>query len=107
MGAAERAAQEEHMPDDTGANAAMNRYAAGDDDAFQSIYLAVAPGIYSYLRRQTRDADLARDLLQQTFLQVHRGRDSFMPGAEAGAWIVAIARRVLIDCKRRERLRHT
>lgn len=79
----------------------MERYAAGDDAAFGLVYDALAPRLYGYLFRQTRDRARAEDLLQQTLLQIHRARDRFIRGAEVTPWAFAIARRLLIDNVRR------
>jgi RNA polymerase sigma-70 factor (ECF subfamily) len=81
----------------------MERYAMGDDAAFSEVYAALAPPLLSYLRRRTARVDRAEDLLQQTFLQIHRGRASFIPGAEVTAWAYAIARRLTIDASRKDR----
>jgi RNA polymerase sigma-70 factor (ECF subfamily) len=83
------------------ADLAMERYAGGDDAAFGSLYDALAPRLYGYLLRQTRDRSRAEDLLQQTMLQIHRARDRFIPGAEVTPWAFAIARRLLVDEVRR------
>jgi RNA polymerase sigma-70 factor (ECF subfamily) len=83
----------------------MDRYAAGDDAAFDAVYEALAPRLYCYLRRQLRDPAKAEDLLQQTFLQIHRARASFMPGAEVTPWAFAIARRLVIDASRESKRR--
>jgi RNA polymerase sigma-70 factor (ECF subfamily) len=85
----------------TEADTAMERYAAGDNAAFASVYDAVAPRLFGYLLRQTRDRARAEDLVQQTLLQMHRARDRFLPGAEVTPWAFAIARRLLIDTVRR------
>ncbi len=87
----------------TAEDAAMARYAAGDDAAFPSVYRALAPKLYAYARRRT-SAEHAEDLVQQTFMHVHRARHSFVPGAEVNAWAATIARRLLIDGLRRSRL---
>jgi RNA polymerase sigma-70 factor (ECF subfamily) len=87
----------------TEADAAMQRYAAGDAAAFALVYDALAPRLYGYLLRQTRDRARAEDLLQQTMLHIHRARDRFIPGAEVMPWAFAIARRLLIDSMRRGR----
>ncbi len=81
----------------------MDRYAAGDNAAFGLVYDALAPRLYGYLLRQTRDRARAEDLLQQTMLRIHRARDRFVPGAEVTPWAFAIARRLLIDTLRRGR----
>ena len=79
----------------------MERYAAGDDAAFAAIYDALAPRLFGYLVRQTRDVARAEDLVQQTLLHMHRARGSFIAGAQVTPWAFAIARRLLIDGFRR------
>jgi RNA polymerase sigma-70 factor (ECF subfamily) len=82
----------------------MARYAAGDEAAFAVVYDALAPRLYGFLLRQTGgDAARADDLVQQTFLQMHRARGSFVAGAEVVPWAFAIARRLVIDGYRRGR----
>jgi RNA polymerase sigma-70 factor (ECF subfamily) len=83
------------------ANAAMDRYAQGDDAAFAALYDALAPRLHQYLVRQCRDQSRADDLLQQTLLHMHRARGRFTAGAEVLPWAFAIARRLLIDSVRR------
>lgn len=79
----------------------MEQYAGGNSEAFIRVYDAVAPRIFAFLLRQTRNRAQAEDLLQQTMLQVHRARDQFIPGAAVVPWAFAIARRFLIDSVRR------
>ncbi len=81
----------------------MERYAAGDDAAFAAVYDALAPRLFGYLLRQTREVARAEDVLQQTMMQIHRARGSFIPGAEVTPWAFAIARRLLVDSVRRGR----
>jgi len=85
------------------ADAAMDRYAAGDDAAFSTLYDLLAPRLYGYFLRQTRSGDLADDLTQQTLLKIHRARGQFLPGAAVTPWAFAIGRRLLIDSLRRHR----
>jgi RNA polymerase sigma-70 factor (ECF subfamily) len=85
------------------ADAAMDRYAQGDDSAFALLYDAIAPRLYGYLVRQTREPARAEDLLQLTMLHIHRARDRFIRGAEVTPWAFAIARRLLVDSMRRGR----
>jgi RNA polymerase sigma-70 factor (ECF subfamily) len=83
------------------ANRAMDRYAQGDDAAFSDLYDALAPRLFGYLLRQTRNTAKAEDLVQQTFLQMHCARGRFICGADVVPWAFAIARRLLIDGVRR------
>ncbi len=81
----------------------MERYAAGDDAAFGQLYDALAPRLYGYVLRRTGSPSSAEDLVQQTLLQLHRGRGSFIAGASVLPWVLAIARRLIIDTYRRDR----
>jgi RNA polymerase sigma-70 factor (ECF subfamily) len=85
------------------ANAAMDRYAAGDDAAFSELYDLLVPKLHGYLLRQTHDATRADDLLQQTMLQLHSQRATFFKGGEVFPWAFAIARRLLINSYRRRK----
>ena len=62
------------------ADAAMERYAAGD--AFVLVYDELAPRLFGFLLRKSRNAARAEHLLQQTFLRIHRARSRFIPGSE-------------------------
>jgi RNA polymerase sigma-70 factor (ECF subfamily) len=79
----------------------MDRYAMGEDDAFAVVYDVLAPRIYRYLLRSTQDAARAEDLLQQTFLNMHRARGRFIQGASVAAWAFTIAGRLHKDELRR------
>jgi RNA polymerase sigma-70 factor, ECF subfamily len=83
------------------ADGAMERYAGGDDAAFGELYDLLAPRLYGYLLRQTRNRARAEDLVQQTFFRIHTARGRFIRGAEVTPWAFAIARRLLIDGVRR------
>lgn len=84
-------------------NAAMDRYAAGDETAFSELYDLLAPRIYAFLLRQTRNPARAEDLLQQTLLQMHCARATYDSGADVLPWAFAIARRLVIDGYRKSR----
>ncbi len=91
-------------PSVDGADAAMERYANGDEAAFAELYDAVAPRLLGFLRKALRDDSAAEDLMQQALLQIHRARGSFIPGAPVIPWAFAIARRLIIDSARRRRI---
>jgi RNA polymerase sigma-70 factor, ECF subfamily len=82
---------------------AMGRYAQGDATAFEQVYEAVAPRLEGYLRRHVRDRARIEDIVQQTFLQVHAARGTFIVGADVMPWAFAIARRLMIDSGRKAR----
>ena len=86
----------------------MVAYQSGSLDAFESLYRILQPTLLHYLVYQTFDRSLAEDLLQESFLQMHRSRRSYMPGRPVMPWAIAIARNVfLMDRRaRRRRERH-
>jgi RNA polymerase sigma-70 factor (ECF subfamily) len=75
----------------------MQRYQDGDAGAFRELYALVAPRLLGYLIKMTRSRALADDLLQQTFLKVHRARAAYVRGADPVPWMYAIAHRTFID----------
>src|SRR5581483_5628142 len=82
----------------------MARYAQGDASTFGAVYDGVAPRLERYLRRHQRGGAVRiEDVLQQTFLQMHASRGTFIIGAEVFPWALAIARRLMLDLGRKVR----
>ena len=81
-------------------DALMVAYQNGDAMAFDALYGEVAGPLLGYLRSLTRDAARADDLLQESFLQVHRVRHTFEPGRPVKPWLYAIARNVFLMDRR-------
>ncbi len=88
-------------------DALMDRYARGEDSAFPELYGTLAPRIRMFLMRLCGKPRLADDLLQETFLRVHRARGSFAAGASVVPWSYAIARNAFVDHGRRGRNERT
>ena len=78
----------------------MQAYLDGDIDAFDALYAAFAGRLRGYLLSQCRDAPLAEDLLQETFMQIHRSRRTYQPGRPVTPWVYAIARHVYLMKRR-------
>jgi len=81
----------------------MQRYCDGDASAFRELYALVAPRLLGYLLKMARERALADDLLQQTFLKVHRARAAYVRGADPLPWIYSIAHRTFIDETRKHK----
>jgi RNA polymerase sigma-70 factor (ECF subfamily) len=81
----------------------MQRYCDGDAGAFRELYALVAPRLLGYLLKMARERALAEDLLQQTFLKVHRARGAYVRGADPLPWIYSIAHRTFIDEARKHK----
>jgi RNA polymerase sigma-70 factor, ECF subfamily len=85
------------------ADHAMERYAAGDDRAFADVHAYLQPRLHAYLLRRCRNRAYAEDMLQLTFLRLHRARATFAPGSRVVPWAFAIATRLLVDAARAAR----
>jgi RNA polymerase sigma-70 factor, ECF subfamily len=81
----------------------MARYCDGDASAFRELYALVAPRLLGYLMKMARQRALAEDLLQHTFLKVHRARSAYVRGADPVPWIYAIAHRTFLDEARKQK----
>src|SRR5688572_22844470 len=80
------------------ANAAMIRYAGGDDAAFRELYELLAPRLYR-LCHWLSPAD-GGELFQEVFLKIHRARATFVDSGSVFAWSAAIARKTHVDLVR-------
>jgi len=78
-------------------DAAMARYADGDETAFAELYDGLAPLVIAYLRRRTSDRAMVEDLVQETFLRIHVHRGRYRRGAPVGPWACTIAARLLAN----------
>jgi RNA polymerase sigma-70 factor (ECF subfamily) len=78
----------------------MIAYQAGRVEAFDALYAALAPDVRAGLLAACRDAARADDLLQETFLHLHRARATYQPGLPVRPWVRGIARRVYLMDRR-------
>jgi len=69
----------------------MSSYVRGDAGAFRQLFDRYAPRVRGMLRATVRDEDVAHDLTQQTFFQLHRARHDFREGAALRPWLMTIA----------------
>jgi RNA polymerase sigma-70 factor (ECF subfamily) len=81
----------------------MGRYCDGDASAFRALYALVSPRLLGYLMKMARSRAVAEDLLQQTFMKVHRARAAYVRGADPVPWIYSIAHRTFLDEARRQK----
>ena len=93
--------------DEAALNGAMDRYASGDSQAFTALHQALYPRLLAYLTRMSGSPTNASDLVQETFLRMHRARATFAVGGAVLPWAYAIARNVGLDHARSSRLRET
>ena len=69
----------------------MEAYVAGDAAAFRLIFERYAPLLMRTMLRELYVREEANDLVQQTFLQLHRARADFDAGQKLKPWIFTIA----------------
>jgi RNA polymerase sigma-70 factor (ECF subfamily) len=92
------------MPDAVRLQALMVSYQAGDLTAFDHVYVLLAPVIEGFLRRRSLTAATLDDLVQETFLQMHRARRTYDPAYPLMPWVLAIARHCwLMELRRASR----
>ncbi|HEX2144294.1 MAG TPA: ECF subfamily RNA polymerase sigma factor, BldN family [Glycomyces sp.] len=70
----------------------------GDPSAFGEIYDRYSETVYRYIYFRVNNAQLAEDLASETFLRALRRISSFSwQGRAFGAWLVTIARNLVVD----------
>jgi len=83
--------------------ALMIRYQGGSLEAFEEIYAQLAPGVRRYLSHLAGRSEMADDLLQETFLQMHRSRAAYNPEYAVRPWVFGFARNVFLMNRRAAR----
>src|ERR1700756_4925241 len=83
--------------------ALMIRYQGGSLEAFQEIYGQLAAAVRRYLSHLAGGSQIADDLLQETFLQMHRSRAAYNPAYAVRPWVFGLARNVFLMNRRATR----
>jgi len=83
--------------------ALMIRYQGGSLEAFQEIYAHLAPAVRRYLFHLAGGSEIADDLLQETFLQMHRSRAAYNTSYAVRPWVFGLARNVFLMNRRAAR----
>src|SRR5664280_1394372 len=85
-----------------GVSAASER--AADRTFIEELFALHHSEIYAYIFRMVRDADVAADFAQDTFIKAYRAQDSLEDRVKARAWLYQIAHRIVLDEMRRRRI---
>lgn len=83
----------------------LERYQAGDEDAFREIVERYKNPLYTFLKRFLNQHDLVKDVFQETFLQLYTSRESFDTNRPIRPWLFTIAANKAKDLLRK-RQRH-
>jgi RNA polymerase sigma-70 factor (ECF subfamily) len=74
---------------------------SGDRERFAQLVYRYERELFSFLRRFLGNAEMAEDVFQAAFLQVHLKCESFEAGRRFRPWLYAIATNAAIDARRR------
>jgi RNA polymerase sigma-70 factor (ECF subfamily) len=75
----------------------------GDRWAFDALVYRYEKELFGYLRHYLGGTEMAEDVFQQTFLQVHLKCKQFDPGRRVRPWLYTVATNQAIDYQRRNR----
>jgi len=75
----------------------------GNRELFEQLVRRYERELFNYLRRYLGDAEMAEDVFQATFLQVHLKCDQFETGRRFRPWLYTVATNQAIDARRRNR----
>lgn len=80
--------------------------ATGDRELYAQLVYRYERELFSYLRRYLGNAEMAEDVFQTAFLQVHLKSEQFDANRQFRPWLYTIATNAAIDARRRNK-RHT
>jgi RNA polymerase sigma-70 factor, ECF subfamily len=75
----------------------MALYQRGDLDAATALIQSISPKLYRFFAARAVSRVEADDLLQETWLRIHKVRHTYRAGEPVIAWFYAIARHVRVD----------
>lgn len=75
-----------------------------DRAAFDALFARHAPGVFAFTRRQTGSCDDAEEIVTETFAAAFASAPGFLGRARLKTYLLAIARRRVLDRVRRPRV---
>jgi len=81
----------------------LERFTAGDLDAFESLFRQYQGEVYQWVMRIVRDPAVAEDLTVEAFWRAHKAHAGFHPEANFAAWLRRIASNLALDHLRKRR----
>jgi len=75
----------------------LERFAAGDLEAFEALFRQHQREVYSWIVRIVRDSGIAEDLTVETFWRIYKSRSRFYPAGNFRAWARRIATNAALD----------
>jgi len=83
----------------------MDAIRGGSQSALARLMNQCWDELVRYAARQVGDVDLARDIVQETFIQIWERRRAWRPRGSARAYLYRIVRNLVIDEKRKQAVR--
>ena len=83
--------REQPGADEPSDEALMASWCGGERRAFEALFNRYAGRLHGYFLRSVGAEEHARDLVQQTFLHLHRARADFRQGSPLRPWLYTIA----------------
>jgi len=83
----------------------LQAYSDGNEDAVTVLIERHRKRVYDYIRMMVKDADLADDLFQETFIKVLKSlrEERYTDNGKFVAWVMRIAHNQIIDYFRRQK----
>ena len=81
----------------------LQRPAVQEPEGFDTLYRDNVDLIYRYAYRLCGEAELAKDLVQETFLNAYQGLKDFRGEARVSTWLYTIASRACIRMRRKRK----
>ncbi|HEY4360013.1 MAG TPA: RNA polymerase sigma factor [Bryobacteraceae bacterium] len=81
----------------------MTQYQSADPAALNELVRRVSPSLLRYFRASRFGRNDAEDLLQDSWMKIHRSRHSYRSSEPVMPWIYAIARHTRLDAYRKQR----
>jgi RNA polymerase sigma-70 factor (ECF subfamily) len=79
------------------------RLRGGDPSAFDEVYQAYRPRIFSFLARLSGRREVAEDLSQETWIRLATRAQTLRPDTHLAAWLFTVARNLFIShCRSRQ-----
>lgn len=80
--------------------ALVERLRLGDADAFDLVYAAFNPRLFTFLVRLSRRRDVAEDLLEETWLRLVKHATKLRADTRLGPWLFTVARHLYVSFNR-------
>ncbi|MBW1296295.1 RNA polymerase sigma factor SigZ [Aquimarina litoralis] len=72
-------------------------------DKIETLWIDLNEELYHFILSKVRNEDLAKDILQDVFLKIHKGLPQLKQASKLTSWAYQITRNTIIDYYRKEK----